>query len=311
MGNFQTNMLKEIGPQSEKRYTYDYTNEIIEVCMISDIGNRRTNNEDHCLFSKAESDDYRERLGILTAVADGMGGAVAGEHASKMAVSHLTDYYFQSEGNDIPDILLNAIQKINSDIFNLSENDPAYFGMGTTLSALVIHGDVGYVAQVGDSRIYLYRNDYPVKQVTEDHSIVAEQLKEGLINEEEARNHMLKNLITRALGIKEIVETDLYAFSIKTGDTILLCSDGLSNMITDEQLQQGMSSEKLIEGLIFLVDKAIEEGAPDNITAVAIRIIGELKHKDMIHHERMIVVSPEKRFSLLQKLISLFSSKKL
>lgn len=309
MGDSQLNILKEIGPVDEKRYTFDYINEIIEVCMISDIGNRRTNNEDHCLFSKAENNDFRERLGILTAVADGMGGAVAGEHASKMAVTLLSDYYFQSQGDNIPEILLKSIHRINEDIFNLSENDPSYFGMGTTLSALVIHGDVGYVAQVGDSRIYLYRNDYPVKQVTEDHSIVAEQLKEGLINEEEARNHMLKNLITRALGIKETVETDLYAFSIKTGDTILLCSDGLSNMITDKQIQQGLSYEKLIEGLNFLVDRAIEEGAPDNITAVAIRIVGTLEHKNIIRHEKMTIVSPEKKSSLIQKLFSLFSFK--
>jgi len=309
VGDFQHNILKEIGPKDEKRYTYDLTNETIEVCMISDIGSRRTNNEDHCLFSKANDNDYRERLGILTAVADGMGGAVAGEHASKMAVTLLSDFYFSSEGENIPEILFNSIQKINENIFNLSENDPSYFGMGTTLSALVIHGDVGYVAQVGDSRIYLYRKDYPVKQITEDHSIVAEQLKEGLINEEEARNHILKNLITRALGIKEIVETDLYAFTIKTGDTLLLCSDGLSNMVTEEQIQQGLSSEKLVLGLNSLIDIAIQEGAPDNITAVAVRIIGELEHKDIIQHEKMTIVSPEKKLSLLKKIFNLFSFK--
>ncbi|MGC8739429.1 MAG: Stp1/IreP family PP2C-type Ser/Thr phosphatase [Candidatus Hydrogenedens sp.] len=309
MGDSQQNILKEIGPKDEKRYAFDLTDETVEVCMISDIGNRRTNNEDHCLFSKANDADCYERLGILTAVADGMGGAVAGEHASKMAVTLLSDYYFSSEGNNIPVILLNSIQKINEDIFNLSENNPSYFGLGTTISALVIHGNVGYVAQVGDSRVYLYRNGYPVKQITEDHSIVAEQLKEGLINEEEARNHMLKNLITRALGIKETVETDLYAFTIKTGDTLLLCSDGLSNMITEEQLQKGLSSEKLVEGLNSLIDIAIQEGAPDNITAVAIRIIGELEHKDITHHEKITIVSPEKKYSLLQKILNLFSSK--
>jgi len=307
--DFPENVLYEIGPKNEKRYTFNLKNETFEICMISDIGIRRTNNEDHCIFSKPDNNDYHERLGILTAVADGMGGAVAGEHASKMAVTLLSDYYYKSEGNDIPKILLNSIQKINEDIFNLSEKDSSYFGMGTTLSTLVMHGDTGYVAQVGDSRVYIYRQEYPVKQVTEDHSIVAEQLKEGLINEEEARNHMLKNLITRALGIKETVEIDLYAFVIKAGDTILLCSDGLSNMITEKQLQQGLSCENLIEGLNFLLDTAIDAGAPDNITAVAVRIIGPLEHKKLISHEGMTIVTPEKKLSILQKILSYFSYK--
>ncbi len=309
MVDFQQNILKEIGPHNEKRYTFNLKDEILQVCMISDIGCRRTNNEDHCLFSRSQDYNSRNHSGILTAVADGMGGAVAGEHASEMAVSLLCDYYFQTEGDNIPELLLNAIQRINTDIFNLSESNPAYFGMGTTLSALVIHGDVGYIAQVGDSRVYVYRDDFPVKQITEDHSIVAEQLKEGLINEEEARNHILKNLITRALGIKETVETDLYGFKIKTGDTILLCSDGLSNMITDEQIQQGLSSEKLEDGLDYLIDIAINEGAPDNVTAVALRIIGDLEHKDIIKHEKMLIVSPEKKLSFFQKIFDFFSSR--
>ncbi|HOV32825.1 MAG TPA: Stp1/IreP family PP2C-type Ser/Thr phosphatase [Candidatus Hydrogenedens sp.] len=309
MDDFQQNILKEIGPKNEKRYIFDLSNGNIEVCMISDIGTHRTNNEDRCLFSKHEIYKSAVRLGILTAVADGMGGAAAGEHASEMAVNLLSDYYFNSEEENIPKILLDSIQKINSEIFNLGENNPTYFGMGTTISVLVLHGDIGYAAQVGDSRIYLNRPGYPIKQVTEDHSIVAEQLRDGLITAEEARNHSLKNLITRALGIKETVEVDLYSFTVKIGDTILLCSDGLSNIMTEKRLQQSLLNEKLNEGLTSLVDNAIEEDAPDNITAVAIRIIGPLERYNMSNHEGLMIISPEGRFPFLRKLFHLFSKK--
>jgi len=309
VGDFQQNIIKEIGPKNEKRYIFDLSDDSIEICMISDIGTHRTNNEDHCLFSKPESDDNAAQLGILTAVADGMGGAAAGEHASEMAVNLLSDYYFNSKEENIPEILLDSIQKINGEIFSLGENNPTYFGMGTTISVLVLHGDTGYAAQVGDSRIYLNRPGYPIKQVTEDHSIVAEQLRDGLITAEEARNHSLKNLITRALGIKETVEIDLYSFIVKTGDTILICSDGLSNVIAEKQLQQGLLNDKLSEGLTSLVDTAIEEDAPDNITAIAIRIVGPLEHYKMSNHEKIMFVSPEGRFSFLQKIFHFFLKK--
>ncbi len=309
MGDFHQNIIKEIGPKNEKRYIFELSNGNIEVCMISDIGTHRTNNEDRCLFSKPESYENTARLGILTAVADGMGGAAAGEHASEMAVNLLNDYYFNSEEKNIPEILLDSIQKINSEIFSSGENNPTYFGMGTTISVLVLHGNTGYVAQVGDSRIYLNRPGYPIKQVTEDHSIVAEQLRDGLITAEEARNHSLKNLITRALGIKETVEVDLYSFTIKIGDTILLCSDGLSNVITEKRLQYGLQNEKLSEGLTSLVDNAIEEDAPDNITAVAIRIIGPLERYKMSKHEGLMIISPEGRFPFLRKIFHFFSKK--
>jgi protein phosphatase len=122
VGDFHQNIIKEIGPKNEKRYIFDLSNGNIEVCMISDIGTHRTNNEDRCLFSKPESYENTARLGILTAVADGMGGAAAGEHASEMAVNLLNDYYLNSEEKNIPEILLDSIQKINSEIFSSGEN---------------------------------------------------------------------------------------------------------------------------------------------------------------------------------------------
>jgi protein phosphatase len=119
--------------------------------MISDIGTHMTNNEDHCLFSKPESDDNAAQLGILTQWQMGMGGAAAGEHASEMAVNLLSDYYFNSKEENIPEITIRFYQKINGEIFSLGENNPTYFGMGTTISVLVLHGDTGYAAQVGDA----------------------------------------------------------------------------------------------------------------------------------------------------------------
>ncbi|MCA1901084.1 MAG: Stp1/IreP family PP2C-type Ser/Thr phosphatase [Candidatus Hydrogenedens sp.] len=304
------NIHKEIGPKSEERYIFSWNNNSVEVCMISDIGNRRTNNEDRCLFSWSENPEQTKQLGILTAVADGMGGAAAGEHASEIAVNCLSDTYFNSNLANIPETLVQSVNVANQTIFDLSENNPTYFGMGTTVSVLVLHGDIAYVAQVGDSRIYLYRPEYPIKQITEDHSIVAEQLKEGLITEEEARNHSLKNLITRALGIKENVDIDLFAFRVKVGDTILLCSDGLSNFISERQLQKELEKDNLLTGITALVEKAIKEGGTDNITAIGIRIMGALDSNEFSNYRNMVIISPEGKPSLWKKIIHLFKAQK-
>jgi len=144
--------------------------------------------------------------------------------------------------------------------------------MGTTVSTLVIRDEWAYIAQVGDSRVYVARNGDIFQQVTEDHSLVAEQIREGYLTEEEARNHSLRNLITRAVGIKETIEVDLYALRIKQGDTILLCSDGLSNMVSDLEMQESLGNGNLQGAGRVLVGRALENGAPDNVTVVLVRV---------------------------------------
>lgn len=297
-----------IGPKDDKRYEFQWENEFYEIYILSDIGLRRVNNEDKCLFAVNEYMDPERQI-LLLGVADGMGGAVAGEHASSLASQTITEEFFRSISSPIPENLISAISKANYLIYHLSETNPNFFGMGTTISLLSIAGDNAYIAQVGDSRVYLYREGFPLKQITEDHSIVAEQIREGLITEEEAQNHLLKNLITRALGIKETVEIDLYALYLQKGDTLLLCSDGLSNLLTKNELLDGLSKENLKEGLNDLLEIALIKGGQDNISEIGIRLKEIPPHFELCSSEKMSIVSVYSKPSLWQRIWKYFTGK--
>jgi len=145
--------------------------------------------------------------------------------------------------------------------------------MGTTVSTVLIDGGWAYIAQVGDSRVYLLRERSGIHQITEDHSLVAEQVRNGVITEEEAENSSFKNLITRAVGIKAEVEVDLFAVRIFPGDTLLICSDGLCNMVTDPDIATCLSDGDLKLGTRKVVDMALANGGSDNVTAVTVRVI--------------------------------------
>jgi protein phosphatase len=223
-------------------------------------------------------DDARvvQERGMLFAVADGMGGVSGGDFASRLSLQTLVEEYYARRESNIPARLTESISQANRRIYQEAENHPEFYGMGTTVSALLIDGDHAYIAQVGDSRVYLLRKGEPIWQITDDHSLVAEQVRNGYISEQEARTHSLKNLITRAVGTKDSVNVDLFALQLKQGDTLLICSDGLSNVVIDEQLASAMAGDNLQGAGRVLIGRALEAGAPDNVTAVLVRATAAL-----------------------------------
>lgn len=247
-------------------------------CGITDIGRKRQKNEDSYLVN--------DKLKLYI-VADGMGGHAGGEFASKIAVSTVEEIIKGEDKKDVDadsylsessspeteetDKLKDAITRAGSKICQRSIEDPELRGMGTTASVILFHGDKGYVAHVGDSRIYCFR-DNNIHRLTEDHSLVHEQLKSGLITEDEAKSHQLKNIITRSVGVQEEVEVDTVVWPVKSQDRFLLCSDGLSNMVTDLEIKDIVSRYSIENGAKVLVDLANERGGDDNITLILVKV---------------------------------------
>jgi len=262
------------GPGDDASFHASWKGDFIESVLISDVGKKRRNNEDSCALYVPLEENLLQSRGMLFAVADGMGGASAGEYASRMALEYASERYYENPTmTAIPQQMKKAVEHANALIFRESERKLEYAGMGTTLSAMAILGDWAYIAQVGDSRLYLSRQNEGLLQITYDHSLVAEQLRSGLIDETGAQNHALRNLITRAVGIGEDIEVDLFALGLKECDTLLLCSDGLSNMVPDQVISEYLQQDALEEASLGLLQHALDAGGQDNITLVTVRII--------------------------------------
>lgn len=237
----------------------------------TDLGRTRPINEDGYYISEYS----REYDTMYAIVADGMGGHKAGEVASSLAIEQISSYINRGFCVDmsvaeLKDLLVTAVKHANRAIFEKSKEDPSCLGMGTTMTLCFLVGERGVVAHVGDSRAYLLRGG-SLHQVTTDHSLVNELVMKGQISAEEAANHPQKNVITRALGTDAGVEIDLYEFKIQPDDLLLLCSDGLSNMLSDSELAELMArgrGKPLSDMAKQLVDAANEKGGLDNITAV-------------------------------------------
>jgi serine/threonine protein phosphatase PrpC len=208
----------------------------------------------------------------LLVVADGMGGHAAGEVASRMAVDGLLDSLSRASRGpyDLGVLLEAAVKQVNSAVYDAGTN-PEHRGMGTTLTAaLVVNSDL-YVANVGDSRCYLLRNGH-LKQITEDHSYVGEQVRSGALTAEQARTHPQRNVITRAIGLEPTVEVDIFTEPIRADDRILLCSDGLYPLVPESELIEVLTDNKPDQACEDLVDRANANGGHDNVT-VAIGIV--------------------------------------
>lgn len=226
---------------------------------ISITGKVRDKNEDNYLVLD------KNELHII-AVADGMGGHKAGDVASSTAIKIIKEYEFDS--NNLVTGIRECINIINNKIIEKSNNNSEYRGMGTTLTLGVIKDNHLLVGHIGDSRAYIYHNK-SLEQVTTDHSYVADLLQKGAITKEEAKNHPKKNLLLRALGLEEEIKLDIIECELVTDDIVLLCSDGLTNMNTNEQIKEVLSKDlKLQEQAELLSDKANAAGGYDNITAV-------------------------------------------
>ncbi len=260
------------GPEKGGNYEYHWSGPFLEAHLISDVGKKRSRNEDCCGLCAPDDRQLSGDRGFLFAVADGMGGVSGGDFASRLALRTLVEEYYSRNESTVPARLEESVGQANRRIYQEAENHPEFYGMGTTISVVLVAGDHAYIAQVGDSRVYLLRRNEPIWQITDDHSLVAEQVRNGYISEQEARTHSLKNLITRAVGTKEAVSVDLFALQVKLGDTLLICSDGLSNVVDDRGIAEAMASDNLRGAARVLVGRALEAGAPDNVTAVLVRV---------------------------------------
>jgi serine/threonine protein phosphatase PrpC len=244
----------------------------LEVAELTDVGRRRDSNEDSMTRLVPKDPKLMERKGAIFVVADGMGGHAAGEVASEIAVETIREEYYEAVSDEVTEILTQAIKQANQVIYDRAIEQTARAGMGTTCVAVVIRGAVAYIANVGDSRVYLIR-DGQLRQVTNDHSWVAEQVRAGMLTDEQARTHAHRNVITRALGTQPEVEADLFVEVLQDGDHLLLCSDGLSGPVSDEEINRIISSAPAQEAVRALIAQANEQGGPDNITALLVHVV--------------------------------------
>lgn len=240
---------------------------IVDSAGQSQTGHVRTSNEDSYLMR-----------GPLFMVADGVGGAAAGEIASTMCAEAFAEIdLIRQRGADA---LRSAIGTANTRIFERAAQEPELSGMGTTVTAALV-GDSGHIdfANVGDSRAYLLR-DGNLQRLSEDHSVVAELVAAGQITEDEAWRHPQRNVVTRVLGPEPAVKIDTFALEARPGDTVLLCSDGLTDMVTEEDVAAVLTSDESCEQVVRkLIRSALAGGGEDNVTALAFRI-GEVVDDD-------------------------------
>ena len=233
---------------------------------ITDVGQKRTVNQDFVFTSETPVGN----LPNLFVVADGMGGHKAGDFASSYAVEVLLSTIREDENSNPVKIIRAAIETSNTQLLREASDNEAMSGMGTTMVLVTIVGHYAYVANVGDSRLYLI-DENKISQITKDHSLVEEMVRMGEISRDDARNHPDKNIITRALGAGRDVDVDFFDVRLTPGDILLLCSDGLSNMVPDEDIRQViLTSEMLEEAGRRLVSMANDNGGRDNIAVVLV-----------------------------------------
>lgn len=244
---------------------------------LSDVGKKRTKNEDSILID--------DGLGLYL-VADGMGGHLGGEYASRLAIETVQKIFQQlSEdpeatlvedqdevARNVGERLKYAIRVASMRVFEEAERNQHLTGMGTTTVGIAVNEGRGYIGNVGDSRAYLVR-ETEMRQLTEDHSLVSEQIKAGLLNAEGAGQHRLKNIITRSVGYQRDVEPDLFVRDLEEGDLFLLCSDGLTNLVPDAEIlaitQKGKSLQKTCQ---LLIEQANRHGGDDNISVILVSV---------------------------------------
>jgi len=247
---------------------------VLDVAGLSDRGVKRDHNED--AWSGPHPSLSREQLGKkgqLYVVADGVGGHQAGDVASLMAVEIIQQQYYADPSADAVTSLKTAIQSANDQIVREATARLARRGMSTTVTSAVVRDDQLIVANVGDSRTYLIQNGQ-ARQLTDDHTWVEEQVRVGLISRTEAAKHPQRNIITRSLGSDRTLDIDIFETKLEPGDSILLCSDGLSNLISQQEIGNIVSKGWMAEGAVNeLIELAIKRSAPDNVTAVLINIV--------------------------------------
>jgi serine/threonine protein phosphatase PrpC len=239
----------------------------MEFAVISDIGLLRKQNEDHYLAMDSHG---------LFAVCDGMGGHKGGEIASRLAVDCIREYIENEISTEYIEnpvaVINNAIQKANYIIWSEGRENPEWHEMGTTITAALVNNQHMSIANVGDSSLYLCRSGN-LKKLTRDHTLAEQMVSDGIIKQEEKRNSSYNHILTRALGVQQTVQIDNFEINLDQGDIILLCSDGLSDMLDEDEilaiLQSGSSVQRLARQLL---DAALAKGGYDNITIILLRV---------------------------------------
>lgn len=244
---------------------------MLKTFSITDIGLKRKINQDYVFSSEIRVG----KLPNLFIVADGMGGHKAGDYASREATKTIVEYIEHSDEENPIAVIGKAIELANSNLWKKSVESEDYAGMGTTMVVATIIDESLYVANVGDSRLYLLNDE--IKQITKDHSLVEEMIRLGGIDEEIARYHPKKNVITRAVGGGSEIQIDFFEIQLEPGDVILMCSDGLTNMLDDEEIKLLVEKQRdVIEKVETLVKAANENGGRDNITVTIISYCNEI-----------------------------------
>lgn len=246
---------------------------VVRAVLRTDVGLVRAENQDFGTYTTpAEEQQGHHPGGRLLVVADGMGGHRGGATASRIAGETVKAQYLGSETTDIAAALRDALTRANARVFTEAQSNPDLRGMGTTTSVLALRGNEAWFGHVGDSRIYRVRGD-EIEQLTEDHSLVATMVREGLLTPSEAETHPRRNVLQRSIGVTEDVEIDVRGpFELQEGDTFILCSDGLHGLVKEPELKEVVKSRAIHEAADEFVKLAIERGAPDNVTVIVARV---------------------------------------
>jgi protein phosphatase len=243
----------------------EHAAEAVRYAGASEAGRVRAVNQDSYFVGRLPSG------GILAVVADGMGGHQTGEVASQKAVDIIQRELSRSRAHP-PTAIARAVQAANLEIFEYASDYPEHQGMGTTLTTVYLDDQVGLVGHIGDSRAYLIRNGR-VTQLTQDHSWVAERVRQGVLSESEAKRHRWRNVITNALGTTPEIKLDIAGFEVQAGDRLLLCSDGVSMLFSEEAMAAIVCSHDPEGAVRALIEGANMRGSPDNITAVVLEVV--------------------------------------
>lgn len=233
---------------------------------MTHVGKRRETNQDYMYTSETAVGN----LPNLFLVADGMGGHAAGDYASRFTVEKIVECIRSSKCTEPVAAIQDAVLEANRRLLQEAGTDPKKAGMGTTIVAATVDGRKLYTANVGDSRLYVINHE-SITQITKDHSLVEEMVRLGEMDRETAKDHPDKNIITRAVGVLPEVSADFFETWLETEDTILMCSDGLTNMVEDEEIKRIVLGQRdIVEKAEKLVEAANEKGGKDNITVVLI-----------------------------------------
>jgi serine/threonine protein phosphatase PrpC len=240
----------------------------------SEIGHARENNEDKFDFYEPDEEPLLAARGSVYLVCDGMGGHNAGQIASELAAKQFLHAYYHL-GGTAQEAARHAILQAHHYIAEMASKIPSRYGMGTTLTALILKQDEGILAHVGDSRCYRLREGV-FEQLSRDHTLVARLVEQGIITPEQARYHPQRNVIRQAVGVadpSEPLEPDIETFALQAGDLYLLCSDGLTDMVDDAEIEAIVREEPPTRAAWRLVDRALANGGRDNITVVLVRVL--------------------------------------